>query len=88
MLNIILYIGAFYLAIGVLFGVIFLLFRINKVDVAAVGSSVWFKLMILPGIAALWPVLVSGWLKGVDGQPIERTAHRDAGRKLTDGGVI
>lgn len=64
-LNIILYVGAFYLAIGVLFGVIFLLFGINKVDQAATGSSVWFRLIILPGIVALWPVLMARWLRGV-----------------------
>lgn len=64
-LNIILYVGAFYLATGVLFGVIFLLFGINKVDQAAAGSSVWFRLIILPGIVALWPVLMDRWLRGV-----------------------
>lgn len=67
-----------YLAAGSIFGVVFLLFRLKRVDPAAVGASLWFRLLIYPGLVALWPVLLSRWLRGVDGPPIERTAHREA----------
>lgn len=43
--------------IGLLFAASFLTRRIERVDPAARGSSWGFRLLILPGVVALWPLL-------------------------------
>lgn len=67
-----------YLSAGSIFGVVFLLFRLKRIDPAAAGVSIWFRLLIYPGLVAIWPVLLSRWLRGEDSPPVERTAHRQA----------
>ncbi|MDA1267012.1 MAG: hypothetical protein O2816_18180 [Planctomycetota bacterium] len=66
-----------YLALGLLFAVPFLLKGAAKIDGDAVEGSWGFKLLILPGTVALWPLLLSRWLR-FDAAPVERSPHRDA----------
>ena len=51
----------FYLAIGLVFAVAFVTLGVGKVDAAAHGSSVVFRLLILPGSVAFWPMLAVKW---------------------------
>ncbi len=51
-----------YLACGLLFGLAFVTAGVGRVDPAARGTSVGFRLLILPGTAALWPFLAARWL--------------------------
>ena len=53
-----------YAAIGLLFAVAFLTAGISRVDPLSKGSSIGFRLIILPGVAALWPVLLTRWIRG------------------------
>jgi hypothetical protein len=46
-----------YILAGILFSIFFLSRGIYKVDKNAEGSPVSFKLVILPGVVLLWPVL-------------------------------
>ena len=62
-INIKLMVFGIYLIIGVIFSVLFLLRGINKIDEGAVGTSIFFKLLILPGVIALWPTLLYKWIK-------------------------
>ncbi|RJP30818.1 MAG: hypothetical protein C4547_16240 [Phycisphaerales bacterium] len=50
-----------YAAVGAGFGVPFLLRGIDRIDPAARGSPWTFRLLILPGVIALWPVLARRW---------------------------
>jgi hypothetical protein len=50
-----------YLALGVLFAVPFVVRGVGRVDPAAIGAGWGFRLLILPGVAALWPVLARRW---------------------------
>jgi glycerol uptake facilitator-like aquaporin len=52
-----------YTCCGVVFMIAFLLKGVNKVDGTAHGSTWGFKLMINPGVIALWPVLLKKWRK-------------------------
>jgi hypothetical protein len=52
-----------YLACGLLFGSAFIIVGAGKVDPAARGTSVLFRLLILPGTVALWPLLAIQWIK-------------------------
>ena len=52
-----------YTVLGVLFAVAFVTAGVVHLDSAAKGSSVGFRLVILPGVAALWPLLLARWIR-------------------------
>jgi hypothetical protein len=52
-----------YAAFGVLFAIAFVTKGISRVDPAAKGSSAGFKLIILPGVAAMWPLFLARWIQ-------------------------
>ena len=52
-----------YAGAGLLFAIPFLVWGLPRIDAAARGSSLAFRLLILPGTAALWPVLLKLWLR-------------------------
>lgn len=59
--------AALYLAAGAVFALAFLLFGLTRIDHGAKGAGLGFRLMILPGLIALWPLMLIRWLSG--GQP-------------------
>jgi len=63
MLEILLIIATVYLALGVLFVFPFLIKALNKIDEGANGSTMGFKIIIIPGVIVFWPVLLSKWMK-------------------------
>ena len=66
-----------YVALGLLFAVAFVARGIERLDPGAHGASWGFRLIVLPGTVALWPLLLRRWLTG-GGAPVERNAHREA----------
>jgi hypothetical protein len=50
-----------WLAVGLLVGVPFLAFAAGRVVEGAAGSSLMFRLMMLPGAVLLWPILLYRW---------------------------
>jgi hypothetical protein len=52
---------AVYAAAGLLFGAWFVWAGVRKLDSQAVGTGVGFRLVILPGVVALWPVVIWKW---------------------------
>ena len=52
-----------YLLLGLIFGIAFVSKGVKKVDPVAKGTSWRFRLLILPGSMALWPVLLVKWIK-------------------------
>jgi hypothetical protein len=69
-----------YVATGVLFAVPFVLRGVNRIDPVAREGTWGFRLIIAPGVVALWPWLALRWLRGA-GPPEERNAHRSAARR-------
>jgi len=69
-----------YLACGLLFAIPFVLFGVQKADPHAVHGSWGFRLLILPGVATLWPLLLRRRLQGLRHPPEESTSHRQAAR--------
>ena len=47
-----------YVVAGVLFAAVFVARGIERIDAAAVGAGIGFRLIVFPGAAALWPVLL------------------------------
>ena len=53
----------FYAAIGIWTAIAFVLFGVTQVQPAPV--SLGARILILPGAAALWPYVLTRWLKAV-----------------------
>ncbi|MBP7586864.1 MAG: hypothetical protein KBA72_02860 [Thermoanaerobaculia bacterium] len=74
-----------YAALGLLFAVAFLARGIARLDPGAHGSGWGFRLIVLPGVVAFWPLLLRRWLAGA-GLPVESNAHRRAARADAESG--
>ena len=49
---------------GLVFAIAFVVRGVAAVDPVAKGSGIGFRLLILPGSAALWPMLLVRWMRG------------------------
>jgi len=67
---------AAYAGVGALFAIPFVWAGVQRLDEEAQGSRVGFRLLILPGVAAFWPMFLHRWVLGVTEPPVERNPHR------------
>jgi hypothetical protein len=81
MLTALLTIVASYAAAGLLFAIYFAVTGVSRLDKAARGTSVFFRLLIVPGAVALWPFLAMRLIRGAQAPRDERNAHRDLARR-------
>lgn len=51
-----------YAAVGILFAIAFVTIGISRVDPVAKNTTVGFRLIVLPGAALLWPLLLRRWI--------------------------
>jgi len=51
-----------YLLCGLVFAIAFLVKGITVIDEAAHGSTVGFRIIILPGVIVFWPFLLRKWI--------------------------
>ena len=65
-----------YALTGGLFAFFFVLGGVQKVDTQAQGAGIGFRLLIFPGVAALWPLFLQRWLHATGEPPEERNPHR------------
>ena len=70
--------AAVYLACGVVFAIPFLARGVAAIDPGAREGSWGFRLIVLPGVVVLWPLLLRRWLAGRGEPPVESNAHRRA----------
>lgn len=79
-------VGAFemYAMTGVVFAVLFLLAAITRLDPRVAGAPLTLRLLLLPGVVALWPLLAWRWIAGAK-EPAERNPHRDAAEPRRSG---
>jgi hypothetical protein len=68
-----------YALLGIVFAGVFVFSGVQKLDSEARLSGVGFRLLIIPGVAAFWPMLVTRWSRGIVEPPIEKTPHRISG---------
>ena len=54
---------AAYAAAGLIFAVWFVMAGIGRIDAAARDAGPGFRLIVLPGVAALWPLLLKRWIE-------------------------
>lgn len=67
--NVILLATATYAVLGLCFGVVFVTLGVGRVDRAAIGAPWSFRLLIWPGAAALWPLMLRKWIRAVRSVP-------------------
>jgi hypothetical protein len=54
---------AVYALVGVIFAAAFVAAGITRVDPVAQHAPLGFRLIVMPGVAALWPLLLRRWLR-------------------------
>jgi hypothetical protein len=69
-----------YLIFGLVFAFAFALVGVKRIDPHAAHGSWGFRVLIVPGTMALWPLLLRRWASGVREPPAECTAHRRASK--------
>jgi hypothetical protein len=74
--NAFVYLLAAYAGLGFVFAVIFVWRGIGRLDAGAQGTGVFFRLLVLPGVAAFWPMFLSRWVQGIAEAPVEKNPHR------------
>ena len=69
-----------YLACGVVFAIPFALIGVKRIDPHAAHGSWGFRLLIIPGTMAFWPLLLKRWTIGAHEPPEEHNVHRLAAK--------
>jgi hypothetical protein len=69
--EVILFVCLAYSLCGLAVGVPLVHRGVDRVDASAKGASIGFRLLILPGTVALWPLMAAKWIKApeVGGHP-------------------
>lgn len=57
------YASTIYLCLGLTFSVVFLCWGIQRVDKGAEGTSIGFKLLLIPGLCVFWIIFLNRWIK-------------------------
>jgi hypothetical protein len=70
-----------YAGLGLMFAVPFVWAGVQRLDPEAQGSGIAFRLLILPGIVAFWPVFLCRWARGTVEPPVEKNPHRLLGKR-------
>ena len=65
-----------YAGLGLIFALVFVWVGVQSLDSEAQGSGVGFRLLILPGVASFWPMLLYRWTQQVTEPPVEENPHR------------
>jgi hypothetical protein len=73
-----------YLGLGLLFAITFVAVGVGRIDPAAADASLGFRLLIVSGVSAFWPLLARRWLSGRLGPPEVHDAHAEAACRLPD----
>ncbi len=69
--------AALYAVVGGFFALAFVVSGLKAVDPGAQKPSIALRLLLIPGSAALWPLLLRRWVGRLQ-PPTERNAHRRA----------
>jgi hypothetical protein len=76
-----------YALAGAVFALIFLPRAVSRLDPRVAGAPKTLRLLILPGIVALWPLFASRWIAGAS-EPIETNPHRAKARGAGPSGRV
>jgi hypothetical protein len=60
--EVVLIVAAIYLGCGLIFAIPFILKGVTVIDEGADGSSIGFRIIIIPGVIVFWPFLLKKWI--------------------------
>jgi hypothetical protein len=66
---------AAYCTVGLIFAFVFLARAVTRLDPGVASAPLAMRVLILPGVVALWPFVASRWMRGFPAV-LERTPHR------------
>lgn len=78
MASVLVMVVGWYLSAGLLFAGPFVWRGVERIDPVARQGTWGFRVLILPGVVLLWPLLAVRWTRGSVGPPGELNAHRRA----------
>jgi hypothetical protein len=70
-----------WVVLGTLFAVPFLVRGVSTIDPVASNSPWTFRLLLVPGVVVVWPLLLWRWVARA--RPRERNAHLDRAAERT-----
>ena len=62
-ITVLLWILGGYFAAGLVFAPYFLIKGLDRIDSSTAGTGWGFRLIIIPGLVAFWPIIFKKWLK-------------------------
>lgn len=65
-----------YAGLGLIFAVVFVSIGVQHLDCETQGAGIAFRLLLLPGVAAFWPMFLYRWRRGIAEPPVEKNPHR------------
>jgi hypothetical protein len=71
-----------YLGLGLIFALFFVTKGVGKIDPTAKDGTIVFRLLIIPGTMAFWPLLAKRWWQKMAEPPEEKNPHRIAARRF------
>jgi hypothetical protein len=69
--------------IGLLVALPFAARAVDRIDPQARGAPWAFRVLIVPGTAIFWPLLLLRWAAGSVAPPVEVNAHRRTARRTS-----
>jgi hypothetical protein len=64
-----------------IFALFFVTKGAGKIDPTAKNGTIGFRLLIIPGTMAFWPLLARRWWQGMTEPPEEKNPHRLAAKE-------
>jgi hypothetical protein len=83
--HIVVWITGTYLGAGPAFAVVFVTTGVQRIDPVARHGTWGFRVLIVPGVMLLWPLLARRWAVGSIHPPIESNPHRRRARLRAEG---
>lgn len=65
-----------YAGVGLVFAVPFVWRGVQRLDSEAQGSGIGFRVLVLPGVVAFWPMFLCRLTRGIAEPPVEKNSHR------------
>ncbi len=72
--SVVLVVFVIYLGAGVLFTIPFQIKGLRKIDEGVHGSSVGFRIIIIPGCIIFWPILFERWMQAERASSVDKDA--------------
>jgi hypothetical protein len=79
--NLLVIVLGIHLGLGFIFSIFFVTKGVGKIDPTAKAGTIGFRLLIIPGTMAFWPLLAKRWWQGMIEPPEEKNPHRLAAKE-------